>query len=74
MAEFFVFLYAMATGFVLLSLQRNQREQRPNSQMVTMMGWGLFSLSSTLAVLMAGLAVAIAMGMPLPIANAPLLP
>ncbi len=74
MAEFFVFLYAMATGFVLLSLQRNQREQRPNSQMVTMMGWGLFSLSSTLAVLMAGLAIAIAMGMPLPIANAPLLP
>ncbi|WP_109806766.1 hypothetical protein [Sphingosinithalassobacter portus] len=74
MAEFFVFLYAMATGFVLVSLQRNQRQQRPNSQMVTMMGWGLFSLSSTLAVLMAGLAVAIAMGMPLPIANAPLLP
>ena len=31
-----------------------------------MVGWGLFSLSSTLAVLMAGLAVALALGWNLP--------
>lgn len=69
MAEFGIFFYAMLTGFVLMSLQRNQRLQRPSPQMVTMVGWGLFSLSSTLAVLLAGLAVALAMGVSLPIAE-----
>lgn len=63
MAEFFIFLYAMTTMFVILSMRRNQREQRPTPQMMTMVGWGLFSLSSTLAVLMAVLAVAAAMGL-----------
>ncbi|PVX31377.1 hypothetical protein [Sphingomonas pokkalii] len=68
MAEFFVFVYAMASGFVLMTMQRNRREQRQDSPMVTMVGWGLFSLSSTLALLMGAVALAFALGvnMPLP--------
>jgi hypothetical protein len=62
MTEFFVFLYGMLAMFVILSIRRNQRMQRPSPAMVTAMGWGLFSLSTTLAVLMAGLALALAMG------------
>jgi hypothetical protein len=62
MAEFFVFSYALMASFVIMSMRRDQRMQRPSSQVVTMMGWGLFSLSSTLAVLLMGFAVALAMG------------
>ncbi|QIG80394.1 hypothetical protein [Stakelama tenebrarum] len=69
MTEFLVFIYALASGFVLMTLRRNQRLERPSPQMMTMAGWGLFSLSSTLAVLLAGLAVAAMLGMPLPIAD-----
>jgi hypothetical protein len=53
----------------------NQRHARPNPQMMTMVGWGLFSLSSTLAVLLGAVALALALGlhMPLPATfNAPL--
>lgn len=66
MTEFFVFVYALLTMFVITAVQRNRREQRPISQMMTMVGWGLFSLSSTLALLMAGLAVALALGVQMP--------
>ena len=52
MTEFIVFAYAMLAMFVIESMQRSKREQRASSQMVTMVGWGLFSLSSTLAVLL----------------------
>lgn len=63
MAEFFIFVYAMLAMFVIFAMQRNKREQRRNSQMVTMVGWGLFSLSSTFALLMGAVALALAMGM-----------
>lgn len=63
MAEFLIFVYAMLAMFVIVAIQRNRREQRPNSQMVTMVGWGLFSLSSTLALLLGAVALALAMGM-----------
>jgi multisubunit Na+/H+ antiporter MnhB subunit len=75
MTEFFITAYAMIAMFVIMSMQRNRREQRQSSQMMTMVGWGLFSLSSTLAVLMTGLALALAFGvqMALPAAlDAPL--
>ena len=62
MVEFFVFIYGMLAVFVIHAMRRNQRRQRPSHQMVVAVGWGLFSLSSTLAVLMAGVAVALAMG------------
>jgi len=64
--QFVIFLYAMLSMFVVTAMSRNQRAQRPSSEMMTMVGWGLFSLSSTLAVLMAGLAVALALGWNLP--------
>lgn len=67
MAEFFVFVYAMLATFVIQAMRRNQRLQRPSHQMVTAVGWGLFSLSSTLAVLMMGVAFALAMGVNLPL-------
>lgn len=69
MTEFFVFLYAMLAMFVVMSMRRNQKEQRPSSTMLTMAGWGLFSLSTTLALLLGGVAVAITMGMQVPLGN-----
>lgn len=67
MTEFFVFIYAMLAMFVVLTMQRNQREQRPTPQMVAMVGWGLFSLSSTLAVLLGAVALALALGVHVPL-------
>lgn len=67
MAEFFVFLYAMLASFVILSMRRNQKLQRPSPAMVTAVGWGLFSLSSTLALLMAALALALVLGVNVPL-------
>jgi hypothetical protein len=69
MTEFAVFLYAFLTFFVITCMQRHQREQRPTPQMMTMVGWGLFSLSSTLAVLLTGLALALAIGVKVPVAG-----
>jgi hypothetical protein len=63
MAEFFISFYAMLAMFVLFAMQRNQREQRPNPQMVTLVGWGLFSLSSTLAILMGAVGLALMLGL-----------
>lgn len=67
MTEFFVFVYAMLAMFVVQAMRRNQREARPNPQMVTAMGWGLFSLSSTLAVLFGAMALAMAIGIKVPL-------
>ncbi|NYT39682.1 hypothetical protein HZY97_02845 [Sphingomonas sp. R-74633] len=67
MTEFFVFAYAMLAMFVIMSMQRNKREQRANPQVVTMVGWGLFSLSSTLAVLLGAVALALALGANIPL-------
>lgn len=67
MTEFFIFVYALLAMFVIFAMQRNQRAQRPNPQMVTMIGWGLFSLSSTLAILMGAVALAVALGLQMPL-------
>ncbi len=67
MTEFLVFAYAMLAMFVIQSMARNHREQRANSQVVTMVGWGLFSLSSTLAVLLGAVALALALGANIPL-------
>lgn len=67
MAEFFIFAYAMLAMFVIQAMGQNARAQRPNSQMMTMVGWGLFSLSSTLAVLLGAVALALALGLQMPL-------
>lgn len=67
MTEFFLFMYATLTLFVVGAMQQNQRMQRPTPQMMTMVGWGLFSLSSTLATLLGAVAVALALGMNIPL-------
>ncbi len=64
MIEFFVFLYGLAAAFVLVAVQRNLRLQRAHPQMVIAVGWGLFSLSATLAVLLGAFALAMALGAP----------
>jgi cytochrome bd-type quinol oxidase subunit 2 len=69
MTQFFIFMYAMLAMFVIQGIQQNQRMQRPTPQMMTMVGWGLFSLSSTLAVLLGAAAVALALGMQLPLGS-----
>jgi hypothetical protein len=67
MAEVFISLYAMVTTFVLLVMQRNRRSQRSGSHIVVLAGSRLFSLSSTLAVLMGALGFALALGFSVPL-------
>ncbi len=67
MTEFFVFVFAMLAMFVSQAMRTNQRAQRPNPQMVTLVGWGLFSLSSTLAILLGAVALALALGLRMPL-------
>jgi hypothetical protein len=69
MTEFFVFMYAMLAMFVIQAVRRNQREARPTHQMVTMVGWGLFSLSSTLAVLLGAVGLSLALGLQMPLGS-----
>ena len=69
MTEFFIFIYAMLAMFVIQTMRRSEREQRPTHQMVTAVGWGLFSLSSTLALLLSAVAMALAMGAQMPLGN-----
>lgn len=66
MLEFSVFIYGLLAGFVLLSAEQNRRQARPNPTMVTVIGWGLFSMSSTLAVLFGAIALALAFGLNVP--------
>lgn len=63
MIEFLIFMYATLGMFVVAAMQRHQRQQRPTPQMMTMVGWGLFSLSSTLAMLLGAVAIAMALGL-----------
>lgn len=67
MTEFLVMMYAMLAMFVISAVQQNNRLERPTSQMVTAVGWGLFSLSSTLAVLLFAVAIAIGLGANIPL-------
>jgi len=66
MIEFSVFIYGMLSMFVLLAAEQNRRLARPNPQMVTVVGWGLFSMSSTLAVLFGAVGLALAFGLHVP--------
>ncbi len=66
MIEFSVFIYGLLAGFVLLSAEQNRRQSRPNPTMVIAVGWGLFSMSSILAILFGAVALAIALGIQVP--------
>lgn len=61
--EFFLFIYAMLAIFVVQVAKQNAKAQRQNPQIVTLIGWGLFSASATLALLLAAVALAMATGM-----------
>ena len=60
--EIAVFLYGLCAGLVLMIASRNQREAKPNPAVVTAMGWGLMSMSSVLALLLAAVAMAAMLG------------
>lgn len=66
MIEFSVFIYGLLSAFVLLTAEQNRRLSRPNPVMITAVGWGLFSMSSTLAVLLGGVALALSLGVDVP--------
>lgn len=66
MIEFTVFLYGLLSAFVLMAAEQNRRLARPNPAMVTVVGWGLFSMSSTLAVLFGAVALALLAGIEVP--------
>ncbi len=66
MIEFSVLIYGMLSMFVLLAAEQNRRLARPNPQMVVIVGWGLFSMSSTLAVLFGAVALAAGLGVHMP--------
>ncbi len=64
MIEFSVFLYGLLSAFILFSAEQNRRLARPNPAMMTFVGWGLFSMSSTLAILFGAVALALVLGIP----------
>ena len=66
MLEFSVFIYGLLSAFVLISAEQNRRAARPNPAMVTAVGWGLFSMSSTLALLCGAVGIALAFGVSIP--------
>jgi Ca2+/Na+ antiporter len=60
--EIAIFLYGLCAGLVLMIASRNHREARPNPAVVTAMGWGLMSMSSVLALLLAAVVMAAMLG------------
>lgn len=66
MFEFSVFVYGFLTAYILMCAQENRRLSRPNPRMVTVVGWGLFSMSSALAVLLGSVALAVVLGLHVP--------
>lgn len=66
MLEFSVFIYGLLSAFVLISAEQNRRAARPNPVMVTAVGWGLFSMSSTLALLCGAVGLALLFGIAVP--------
>jgi hypothetical protein len=62
MLEFATLAYGLLAMFVLASIERNHREERTSPQIVTLVGWGLCSMSATLSVLLMGLAVILVLG------------
>lgn len=61
MLDFAVLIYCLLAGFVLMSVSRNRREQRPDAPMLALVGRGLMSASFTLFVLLLGLAAWLAL-------------
>lgn len=57
MLEVATFFYALIAVFVLGAVERNDREHRQSPQIVVLAGWGICSMSATLAVLTLALAV-----------------
>lgn len=61
MLDFAVLIYCLLAGFVVTSVNRNRREQRPDTPMLALVGWGLMSASFTLFALLLTLATWLAL-------------
>jgi len=57
-----VFFYALLATFVSSAMSGNARENRPNSGMITMVGWGLCGFSTSAAAFLFAAAAAMAAG------------
>lgn len=57
MFEFAAFTYGLLASFILASIARNKKENRANPPIVTMLGWGMMSMSLTFSLLLAGWAL-----------------
>ncbi len=55
MLDIAVFIYGLLAAFVLTSMKRNRRDQRPDAPILSLVGWGLMSASFTLMALLLGL-------------------
>ena len=62
MFEFAAFTYGVLASFVLASISNNKRAERSNPRILTLFGWGLMAFSTTLSLLLTGLAAYRAVG------------
>ena len=67
MTTFLVLAYGFVTTFILSSLSRNRREERPDAPILTYAGHGLFAASATAAALSLAIAALTALGLSLSI-------
>jgi hypothetical protein len=57
-----VFFYALLATFVSSAMSMNRRENRKSSGKMVLAGWGLFAFSTSVGVMLAVLAGAMALG------------
>jgi hypothetical protein len=65
MTTFLVLAYGFVTTFILSSLSRNRREERPDAPILTYAGHGLLAASVTAAALSLAIAALAALGLSL---------
>ena len=59
-----LFLYGLTAIFVLMSVERNRKEERDHAPALLLAGWSVMSASAVLAILLLGTAAVMALGYP----------
>ncbi|GGO90494.1 hypothetical protein [Stakelama pacifica] len=62
--QILLFFYGLIAMFVLMSIERNRKEKRANSDYLTLAGWGVMSMSASLALSLLGAAALLLVGIP----------
>lgn len=62
--QILLFFYGLIAMFVLMSIERNRKEKRDNSDYLTLAGWGVMSMSASLALSLLGAAALLLVGIP----------